>query len=170
MRTVTFADEEVVDFLNEKYVVVWNNHNPETEGRGVQSKYTREEMDAYPEGGGNGNLRTYIVNGDGAIVSEVQGYWSAKRFLEEARFGLELTVENAAKKHQERRAALEQQARELEQANPGELQKPIRESKVRREIAAIRLLLNGHGAPQRRDIVKTLEDVRDEMSERGVIK
>jgi hypothetical protein len=169
MRTVTFADEAVVDFLNEHYVVVWNNHNAD-EPASRQPAYSREEMAAYPEGGGGGNLRTYVVDAAGGILLELHGYWSASRFLDEAKFGLELTRDNRERRLRDRHDALDRQARDLAAAHPGEMKKAVKDSKVRREIAAIHLLRDAHAPAALRDIAAALAEAREETLERGVIK
>lgn len=171
MRTVTFADEAVVDLLNEKFVAVWNDHNPTKEGAGAQGGYTREEMEAYPHGGGGGNVRTYVVLADGTTVSELQGYWPPARMREELAFGLGLTRDNASARHAGLRATLEAEARRLEREHPDELRKPVASSAIRREIAALRLRAQGHaGGNVGVKIAVLLELARAEASERGVIK
>ena len=77
MRTVTFADPRVVDLLNDRYVVVWNNHSADRNEKGEQARYSSEEMAAYPEGGGGTNLYTVIAAPDGTVLNVLTGYWSA---------------------------------------------------------------------------------------------
>lgn len=171
MRTVTFADVKIVDLVNERYIALWNNHNSgENELPGSQPKYSRQEMEAYPEGGGAGNVRSYVVAPDGAILTELQGYWSAERFLDEAQFALGLTRENAGEKHRERAASIRKKSAELAQANPEEMKKPVKESRVRREVAALGLLAGWHEVPVLRDIAKALAEAREETLERGSFK
>ena len=103
MRSVTFAADAVVDLLNEKFVVCWNDHgDKDTEERAAlppQPAFTREELELYPEGGGGGNVRSYVCLPDGRIVHYVEGWFAPERFADEMRFALELTAENAAARH-----------------------------------------------------------------------
>ena len=173
MRTVTFADERVVDFLNERFVVVWNNHSPLMTATGEQPIFSPAEMEAYPEGGGAGNLRSYFAAPDGQLVADVQGYWSPDLFLKEATFAAALAPQH----HGEHRQALEADAEKLAAAHPEELNKPIRESRVRRRIAALAILAQWHESGRyeamamhgQLSIVTQLELARTESARRGVI-
>src|SRR5947209_2693648 len=102
MRTVTFADPRVVDVLNEKFVVAWNNHSPERAVRGVQARYTPAEIATYPEGGGGNNLHTVVTSPEGTVLSVLTGFWSADIFLKEVDFSLGLKKEHAQAQHTDR--------------------------------------------------------------------
>jgi len=144
MRTVTFADPKVVDLLNEKFVVVWHNLNPDNAARGTQATYTAAEMAAYPEGGGGTNLYTVVAAPDGTVLNNLLGYWSAPTLLEELDFSLGLTAENKAERHAARRNALQAQVAKLDLEHPGEAGKRVKESPVLRRKAALNLLATWH--------------------------
>ena len=78
MRTVTFADEALVDWLNETYVLAWFDLKPDESessiGKPLQPVYAAEEIAAYPEGGGGANLRTLFCAPDGKIRHALQGW------------------------------------------------------------------------------------------------
>ena len=140
MRTVTFADAKVVDLLNERFVVAWNNHSPERPTAGQQAPYSPAEIAAYPEGGGGTNLYTVIAAPDGTVLSNLTGYWSAETFLPELGFALELTKDNAAARRAGRMRSLREQAANLLKAHPDEWGKRIKDSPVLRRKAALELL------------------------------
>ena len=144
MRTVTFADEKVVDLLNEKFVVVWNNHSLDQIARGPQAAYNAAEMAAYPEGGGGNNLHTIVTAPDGAVLSTLKGYWTATTLIEELEFSLGLTLENRSERQAARLKALNTEAAQLEAGHPGESGKRVRQSPVLRRSAALRLLALCH--------------------------
>src|ERR1051326_155217 len=99
MRTVTFADPKIVDLLNEKFVVVWNNHNVDRTAKGFQATYSTPEIAAYPEGGGGNNLYTIVAAPDGTLLHSLRGYWSASILRDELDFALGLNAENRAERH-----------------------------------------------------------------------
>ena len=139
MRTVTFANDEVRETINRDFVAVWNNHSSHYNNRGVQPSYTEQQMAAYPEGGGTGNLRTYIATPDGQVISEIQGFWRTDRFLSWLRFARDLTPENTREHHVKLFAAVSKQASALKAAYPAEMRKRVRQSKIRQRIAALEL-------------------------------
>lgn len=155
MRTVAFADEHVVDLINERYIPVWNNHNPQRLISGVQPQYDEAVLASFPEGGGVGKLRTYMVTADGRILSEIQGYWLPERFREELAFALELTPENAAAKHAERSRSLRDEAARLAADPPEEKSNVAGLPPVRNRIAALTALADWH----ERSRAKPLEPV-----------
>jgi hypothetical protein len=144
MRTVTFADPKVVDLLNERYVVVWNNHSQDRTAKGPQPVYTREEMAAYPEGGGGTNLYTMITSPDGVVLNVLTGFWSAGTLLDELEFCRGLTPENRATSQAARRTALRQEAAKLQTDFPEEARKRPKESATVRRMAALQLLAGCH--------------------------
>jgi hypothetical protein len=137
MRTVTFANEKVVDLINESYVALWHNHSPVPAAKAEEPQYTAAQVDAYPEGGGTGNLRTYVAAPDGTVVSEIRGFWRPARYLEELGFALDLSTDNARAKHAARAQALRSAASRLAAENPGQMGKRVKESAVRKEIAEL---------------------------------
>ena len=139
MRTVTFANDEVRETLNRDFIAVWNNHSSHYNSRGVQPVYTEQQVAAYPEGGGTGNLRTYIATPDGRVISEIQGFWRADRFLSWLRFARDLTPKNAREHHTILATAVKKEATALKAAHPAEMKLRIRQSKIRKRIAALDL-------------------------------
>ena len=173
MRSVTFADDKVVDELNAKFVLVWNNHAPDY-GRGgeggKQPVFSAKELENYPEGAGGGNIRTYICTADGKVVHYVEGWYRPARFLEEIAFG---AGDVTPKQRADRRAALVAAQQKIERDHPEEMAKPFEESAVRREHAMLGLRINVQDlsrAVAGQMIVKVLEQLRRSNEERGVIK
>lgn len=146
MRTVTFADPKVVDLLNERFVVVWNNLNPDRTGNGTQAVYSKEEMAAYPEGGGGNNLHTMIAAPDGMVLNVLTGYWSASTLLEELEFARGTTRQNRADRQEQRYNALVGEAATLLKDFPAEASKRPKDSAVVRRVAALQLLARCHAA------------------------
>jgi hypothetical protein len=152
MRTVTFADVELIDYLRQNFVLVWHNQAPEGPGiEGVQQRYTPAQAQAYPEGGGGGNVRSYFCTPDGKVVYFLQGYWRHDRYLAEARFARELTpkvaalpqgqrAEAARRSLAARRGEVASLRQKLQQQHPQEFAKKVYESAVRRREAALGLL------------------------------
>jgi hypothetical protein len=173
MRSVTFADEKVTDLLNEKFVLLWNNHSGDEAGEaGEQPAWSPEELKLYPEGGGQGNVRTYVCRPDGAIVSYVEGWFAPERILEEAAWGLSvLDAVDLKAKHAERRDAIRKAAAELAERSPEEMRKPFAQSEIRRRHAMLGLLAHTHdlSAPLAGRAVRTvLEQVGREARVRVI--
>ena len=147
MRTVTFADPRVVDLVNERYIAVWNNHNPDRAQKGTQAPFDPAEVAAYPEGGGGDNLHTVIAAADGRVLSRFAGYWSVETMLEELEFARTLTRESASERQGRRERALLEEAARLEREHPAEQGKRVRESAVLRRQAALRLLARDRRSP-----------------------
>ena len=162
MRTVTFANVEVRKTLNRDFIAVWNNHSSHYTGRGVQPVYTGRQVAAYPEGGGTGNLRTYIATPDGRVISEIQGFWRADRFLSWLRFARNLTPKNSRERHATLATAVMKEALELKAAHPAEMKKRIHLSKIRKRIAALELYARwiNQSASMNHGPVKTLLGAR----------
>jgi hypothetical protein len=91
MRTVTFAEPTVIDYLKNHFVLLWHNQTP---GRNGDGPATPEEAGAYDEGGGGDNIRTYVCTADGAICYYFTGYWAGERYLAQLRFGHGLAVKS----------------------------------------------------------------------------
>lgn len=144
MRTVTFADARIVDVLNAGYIVVWNNHSVDRTATGQQPLYKKEEMAAYPEGGGGNNLFTVLAAPDGTVLNVLTGYWSAGTLLDELEFCRALTRENRAERQAGRHDALRQEAARLQAEFPGEALKRPKDSALVRRVAALELLAGCH--------------------------
>ncbi len=147
MRTVTFVDPELAEWLNAHFVLAWVDTAPGRAGGSAtaQPPYALEEIAAYPEGGGGENIRTYYCTPDGVVRHAITGFWRPEAFRLEADRALErylrarepsfAKIERAAV-----RAKLLEEADALEKAHPEERAKPIRESGVLRKAAALRLM------------------------------
>jgi len=144
MRTVTFADPRVVDLLNGRFVAVWNNHRVDRTAKGEQAFYSREEMAAYPEGGGGNNLYTLVAAPDGTVLNCLRGYWSADTLLAELEFSRGLTAENRIERQAARVRALQAEEQKLAVDHPAEAAKRPRDSAVARRRAALNLLALTH--------------------------
>jgi len=147
MRSMTFTDRRLMDLLNEKFVVVWHNQDPERTARGTQASYSQAEIAAYPQGGGGNNLHTVVAAPDGTVLEILKGYWSADTLLEELEFALGLTRENRLERHAARRKALEQEAAALAAEHPEEAGKRVKNSPILRRKAGLELLAGNH-APE----------------------
>ena len=98
---MTFADLDVVDDLNQHFVLLWENpldlesyaalHQFVEEG--PAKRYTDEEVSGYAEGKGAESARTYFCTPDGRIVHHLAGYWKGPRYRAEAKFARELIGE-----------------------------------------------------------------------------
>lgn len=146
MRTVTFADEDLSAWMNRTFVLAWYDVKPEDSvamAGAPQPVYSREEIAAYPEGGGGANVRTVFCSPEGVIRHAVQGWWPAARFREECDRGLACATAKSTDAARDLRAKgaeeLNKAAWDLEAANPEEMKKPIRESAIARKVAALRL-------------------------------
>jgi len=102
MRSVTFADGDVVAALNEKFVCCWINLA--VEGPDPLPRFTAEQLAPYADGGGGRALSTFVALPDGRVVHEVRGWMKPGPFLAEASFALDLTADNAAAKRTARPA------------------------------------------------------------------
>ena len=144
MRSMTFADRRLADLLHEKFVVLWNNEDPDRTVQGAQATYSAAEMAAYPQGGGGGNLHTVVAAPDGTVLEILKGYWSAETLLAELEFALGLTSENRLQRHAARRQELQREAARLAAEHPLEAGKRIKESPLLRRKAGLELLAGNH--------------------------
>ena len=151
MRTVTFADLDLVEHLQKHFVLVWHNQSPDGGMQGVQQKYTAAQAKAYPEGGGGGNVRTYFCLPNGRVASYLEGYWRADSYLAEARFAGTLVTRLAALPDGQRpqttvkalaahRAEVADLRRKLRERHPEEFKKKVYESEILKRDAALGLL------------------------------
>lgn len=152
MRTVTFADLQVVDYLKQNFVVVWHNQSAAIyEARGKQEKYTAEQVKAYPQGGGGGNVRSYFCAPNGKVLYYLEGFWSGDRYVMEARFAGELAVKlktvpeaehlaltRAAVAKREEQVSGQRQA--IREQHPDEFKGRFQPTDTRRKEAALGLL------------------------------
>ncbi|MBI2921111.1 MAG: hypothetical protein HYY18_08515 [Planctomycetes bacterium] len=150
MRTVTFANTELADHLNANFVLVWFNHAPQfLEGQAPEGQsqpaYTPEEIAAYPEGGGGGNIRAFYCRPDGVIAHATQGWWGPATLRAEADRALGfLRATDPDDARTEARARLLADADRLETADPAERERPLRDAPNRRRAAALRLLAQSY--------------------------
>lgn len=149
MRTVTFADTALLSYINDHFVLVWFNHAPEFSSGDAalgqpQPEFTPEQIAVYPEGGGGGNIRSFYCDPNGDIYHATQGYWSVRTYRKEAERALQMLHAKPKKSpssvRSKIRASLQAEAKRLEQENPEEMSRPVRESVIRKKIAALRLL------------------------------
>src|SRR5438094_9323727 len=85
MRTVTFAELDVVAHLRENFVTVWHNQTPDRPGLFPAQDFSpAEERNRYPEGGGGNNVQTYFCTPDGKLIYHLEGYWGCNRYVREA--------------------------------------------------------------------------------------
>ncbi|KAF0245254.1 MAG: hypothetical protein FD180_1801 [Planctomycetota bacterium] len=146
MRTVTFADADLCAWMNRTFVLAWYDIKPEATAAGLgalQPTYSREEIAAYPEGGGGTNVRAVFCSPEGIVRHATQGWWPAGRFREECERGLACAGAKSLDAAKDLRARgadeLIKAANELAAANPEEMRRPVRESAVARRVAALRL-------------------------------
>jgi hypothetical protein len=155
MRTVAFADDKVVDLIHSNFIAVWHNQSVESVNNrpsspeGAQPKYTEEELELYPEGGGGNNVLNYFCDAKGRVLHLAQGWWRVERFLEEVSFAQELLSnsdnrEALEKAHLLHKNAHASEAQKIAAAYPDEMKKPFPQSKVRRLHAALGLQVQTH--------------------------
>ncbi|MBY0527671.1 MAG: hypothetical protein K2R98_30010 [Gemmataceae bacterium] len=186
MRTVTFADLPLVEYLKQNYVVVWHNQSPDlfSSEAGQQEKYTAEQVKAYPQGGGGGNVRSYFCTPDGGILYYLEGYWSGERYLAEARFARDLfdkvkslpateqaeLARRTLAKHEE---MINRERQAIREQHPEEFAGRFRPTEVRKREAALGLLARTLQLSTReasRPVPPILEELRLANIRRGAIK
>jgi hypothetical protein len=184
MRTVTFADLDLVEHLQKHFILVWHNQSPDMGMQGVQQKYTPAQAKAYPEGGGGGNVRTYFCLPDGRVAYYLEGYWRGDSYLAEARFARGLVARLGALPEGKRqqataealaahRAEVADLRRKLREQHPEEFKKKVYESEVRKRDAALGLLENtlAASAPLAAQAVEPIvRDLAMRNSLRGAIR
>jgi hypothetical protein len=158
MRTVTFADEKLVREISRSFVPVWHNQDPEGAAGGncaAAKQPAPAEANEYPLGAGGANLRTYICSPEGKLVYFLEGYWSPETYLAELRAALAVYERSkradgkvstneivlGIKAHSDE---IEKLCAAMRHDFPDEFTKPIKESKVRREHAALNLKLKSY--------------------------
>jgi hypothetical protein len=185
MRTVTFADLRVVAQLKADFIPIWHNQSPDLYAvRGRQEVYAPAQIKAYPEGGGGGNVRSYFGAADGTVLYYLQGYWSAERYLAEARFARRLAAQVAAlpldrrparirQALDERRAQVAAQRQAMRRRHPAEFKKKVYESEIGRRDAALGLLeqtLQASRDMAGKPLAPLLAQIRRQNRTLGVIK
>jgi hypothetical protein len=106
-------------------------------------------------GGGGANLRTYVCAADGKIVFFLEGYWDPESYLAELRAARQLfdQTKNSAgtlfteainAEIDKRIAESTKQRDALSRDFPAEFNRPISESKVRRDHAALNLKIKSY--------------------------
>jgi len=171
---VTFADERVVDLLNTKFVLAWDNHGTVRGGDGArQPVFTKEELALYPEGAGGANVRTFICKPDGSVVHAVEGWYSADRYLEELHFGVELLdAKELVERHAEHARHHRDAQKKIEREEPGEMAKEFVNSAARRRHAALGLQASMHELAKAwlgKEIAAVIKQVRLEAEASGEI-
>ena len=164
MRTVTFADQKLIDSIRESVVPVWNNQNPDPNDLAAelqkQPKPTATEAATYPQGGGGTNVLAFFCDPEGNIFHYTKGYWSPKNFLEEIEFAkgqfkliaandkaegkpatktIKLPKEKLVVQIEKRIELLSKLRADLKSEHPAEMKKPFPESEIRRRHAWIGL-------------------------------
>lgn len=185
MRTVTFADLSVIDDLKQHFVLLWHNQSVDAFAmEGVQQKYTPEQVKAYPEGGGGGNVRTYFCTSDGKVLYYLQGFWRDERYRAEADFARKLDARARAEwidsqAHELRQALLARRddvaalRRKLREQYPEEFKKKVYESDVQKRHAALGLLhdnLTAHHDLALRPVQPILQEIWRNNTLRGEIR
>ena len=160
MRTVTFADQKLIDSIGESAIAVWNNQNPDAVETLVepqkQPKPSAAEAAAYPQGGGGTNVLAFFCDPNGNIFHSTKGYWSPKNFLEEVEFAkgqfkliatnsngegkpatkkVELPKEKLVSQIDKRIELLAKLRTDLKSEHPAEMKKPFPKSEIRRRHA-----------------------------------
>jgi hypothetical protein len=114
MRTVTFSDERVVNYVNRHFVAVWKNIRPQAQFR--DGIYDGERGDVVvtktEQGAGDDNICAHLATADGKILHAVQGHARSERFLQELKFAVsiaELAPEKLTEAYSARSKQLEQQ-------------------------------------------------------------
>ncbi len=155
MRTVTFADEKLVGLLNASLISVWHNQAPDARNNPVPenpeaAQPSAADAAAYPVGGGGGNMRAYFCTPDGLVLHYLEGYWPAaefgaevrtalKRYEELKKSGGELLRNSIQEQLAAQIEAIEQKRAALQREQPAEFTKPVAQSAVRKEDAALGL-------------------------------
>jgi hypothetical protein len=178
MRTVTFADADLCSWMNRTFVLAWYDVKPEETAAALgalQPVYSKEEIAAYPEGGGGANVRAVFCSPDGIIRHATQGWWPVERFREECERGLDCATVKSLDAAKDLRAKgveeLNKAADELAAANPGEMKKPVRESAISRRVASLRLRATTYAqmdSVMGQEAVIVLSDWQDDLEGRVI--
>lgn len=92
MQARTFPDLELVDYLNQHFVLVWHNtmlvEHPDYYQFLVRHvpHFTTAQVDGYAEGRGHQWTQTFFCTPDGRVTHQLAGFWEPQRYLAEARF------------------------------------------------------------------------------------
>jgi hypothetical protein len=185
MRTVTFADLSVIDDLKKNFILLWHNQSVDAFAMGgVQQKYTPEQVKAYPEGGGGGNVRTYFCTPDGKVLYYLQGFWRDERYRAEADFARQLAARAAAATKEDpalavrktlvaRQGEIADLRRLMRERHPEEFKKKVYESEIQKRHAALGLLhdnLTAHNDLQMRPVQPILQEIWRNNTLRGEIR
>jgi len=186
MRTVTFADLEVVDHIKKNFIAVWHNQSPEvySSAPGTQEKFAAEQVKAYPQGGGGGNVRTYFCTPDGKVIYYLEGFWTRERYLAEAGFARDLAGKARQSAETERpaavRKALEDRGRQvaderraIREKHPAEFEGKFQPTDVRKREAALGLLektLKTSEGQVGQPVRPIMDKLRAENIRNGIIK
>ncbi len=102
MRSVTFADADVIAAINERFICCWIDISSRPDD--LLPEFTKDQLDSYVEGSGETALGVFFALSDGRLIHELRGWAKPKKFLEEAEFARGLTAENAAERRKGRSA------------------------------------------------------------------
>lgn len=186
MRTVTFADLEAVDYIKKNFVAVWHNQSPDiySSGPGKQEKFTAEQIKAYPQGGGGGNVRSYFCLADGSVIYYLEGFWGKDRYLAEARFARELADKARKSAATDRpalvRKVLEERGRQvaderqaIRARHPADFEGKFQPTEIRKNEAALGLIektLKASDGQIGQPVRPIMDKLRAENIRRGIIK
>src|SRR5262245_19336430 len=114
MRTVTFSDELVVNYVNRHFVSAWKNIRPQARFRDGMYDGERGEVvvKGTEQGAGDDNICAHLATPDGRILHAVQGHARSERFLEELQFAVsiaELAPDNLKEAYTARARQMEKQ-------------------------------------------------------------
>lgn len=112
MRAVTFAQKDVIEFVDANFVATWYNQDPRTYpptspgavnsniacnclapqgiARGAEARQALVKANNLPPGTGATNVKIFFCTHDGKILNYLQGHWTPKEFVQHARFALSL--------------------------------------------------------------------------------
>jgi len=145
MRTVTFANLDLAQYLERNFILVWDNQAPYPAANN-QEALAQREMASYPEGSGGSNVRSYFCTANDEIVLLLEGYWSAERYLALAKFVRELGDQVTAQHQDEQVKALQKALRAHAQfvARERDLLAPAKtpDAEVQKKAAALTSLQN----------------------------
>jgi hypothetical protein len=88
LRTVTFSDPQVADFINKNFVAAWFNRGPGffNDDLSTEKWIFSGSMEAYP----TKNICTFFLAPDGKVFDYRAGSWSPDLFLKSLKTALEL--------------------------------------------------------------------------------
>jgi len=82
MRTVTFSNQTVANFINRNYVPAWHNRGPGFHDEELSTENSISKLSAYA----TRNIVTFFLRPDGRVFFYAAGYYPPKSFLEILKF------------------------------------------------------------------------------------